>query len=418
MKENRIYKAAFSQIDITPDFQTELIGCFRADNRSQGVLHRLFAQTVLFQKENETFCIIAIDNLGLTLKLSNIIRSSVASQLSTDISHVMLNFSHTHSAPEPTEYALNGKRYFNFLCDKIIECVGIAKQNFLFCKIAWALTSAEIGDNRRAGCSITDNRLGALMIADANSNKPIAIITRVAAHANVLMRQNLKISSDYFGPVREELQSFFECPIVILQGAAGNLKPIDVSKICGGNLDDLHRITSIFVNAAKQLKFTLNNIDDIQMFSRSMTFISDIPSKEGAEKITANSVSVEAQEWLKACEELRSKGEKIQSLDSEISFFKLNEGFFCGVADEIFCELALDVQDRTNNPLFFLNGYTNGCTSYLPSRSEWHKGGYEVYHSNFIYYKYHGHVMPYREETADRIVDLVVNEWECIKLKP
>jgi len=43
------------------------------------------------------------------------------------------------------------------------------------------------------------------------------------------------------------------------------------------------------------------------------------------------------------------------------------------------------------------------------------KGGYEVIESNFIYHKYHGHVMPYRAETADQIVDLVVSEWDRLK---
>lgn len=415
MKETKICKAAFSQIDITPDFQTALIGCRRPDNRSRGVLHRLFAQAVLFQKESETFCLIAIDNLGLTVTLANTIRSNVAAHLNTDVTHVMLNFSHTHSAPEPTRYALNGERYFSFLCEKIIECVKIAKQSFSSCKIGWALTSADIGDNRRDGCSVTDNRLGALMIADAGNDKPIAIITRVAAHANVLMWQNFKISSDYFGLAREELQDFFGCPIVVLQGAAGDVKPVGVAKVGGGNLEDLHRIVTVFVNAAKHLKFTLSDVDDIQMFSKRMVFISDVPSKEEAERIAADSSSTEAQEWLKACDELRNKGEKIQSLPAEISFFKLNEGCLCGVAEEIFCELALDAQARTNNPLFFLNGYTNGCTGYLPSRTEWHKGGYEVYYSNFVYHKHHGHVMPYRAETADQIVDLVVSEWERVK---
>jgi hypothetical protein len=40
---NELYQAAFSQVDITPNFQVELIGCNREDNRSQGVLHPLHA---------------------------------------------------------------------------------------------------------------------------------------------------------------------------------------------------------------------------------------------------------------------------------------------------------------------------------------------------------------------------------------
>ncbi|NLO39884.1 MAG: alkaline ceramidase [Ruminiclostridium sp.] len=401
--------AAFSQIDITPEFQTSLVGFYRPDSRSQGVQHRLYAQTILFQTKNESFCLITIDNLGLTIPLARIVRTKVSKILNTDISHVMLNFSHTHSAPEPTPYALNGEKYFDFLCVQIVQCVITAKEKISPCKVSWALTEADIGENRRDGCIVTDNRLGALMVSEANSSKPIVMIMRIAAHANVLKEST--ISSDFIGVAREKLQRFLGYPVMVLQGAAGNLKPLGVPKIGGGSLDDICRISDILVSAAQKLQFTLQDIYDIRMFSREMTFIADVPTKEEADSITAYAPWADATEWLYSCEELRNRGQKTQELTAEINFFVLNQGCICGVAEEIFCELALDAKERTGNPLFFLNGYTNGCTGYLPSRTEWHKGGYEVLFSNFIYHKYHGHVMPYRAETADQIVDLVVNGW-------
>ena len=63
-------KAAFSQTDITPDFPVELIGCYREDSRSSGILHPLYAQVLLFEFREERYCLIAIDSLGLTTELS------------------------------------------------------------------------------------------------------------------------------------------------------------------------------------------------------------------------------------------------------------------------------------------------------------------------------------------------------------
>lgn len=402
--------AAFSQIDITPEFQTSLVGFDRPDSCSQGVRHRLYAQTILFQRKNESFCLITVDSLGLTVSLARIVRTKVSAILNTDISHVMLNFSHTHSAPEPTQYALNGEKYFDFLCEQIVQCVKKAKENISPCKVSWALTEADIAENRRDGCIVTDNRLRALMVSDANSSKPIVMIMRIAAHANVL--KNSMITSDFIGVAREKLQRFFGYPVMILQGAAGNLKPLGVPKVGGGTLDDIYRVSDILLSTTQKLQFTLQDVHDIRMFSREMTFIADVPAKEEADSIAASASWADATDWLYSCEELRNRGQKTQEITAEINFFVLNQGCICGVADEIFCELALDVKNRTGNPLFFLNGYTNGCTGYLPSCIEWYKGGYEVLYSNFIYHKYHGHVMPYRAETADQIVDLVVNEWQ------
>jgi hypothetical protein len=92
------FKAAFSQVDITPDFQVELIGCYRLDSKSQGVLHHLYAQLLLLEFKGINYCLIAIDNLGLTTTLADKLRSIVAEELKTSISCVILCFSHTHSA--------------------------------------------------------------------------------------------------------------------------------------------------------------------------------------------------------------------------------------------------------------------------------------------------------------------------------
>lgn len=424
------YNASISQVDITPDFQTSLVGCYRPDPRSQGILHRLYAQTLLFQKTGaageaaQFFCLAAIDNLGLTVRLADIIRADIAEMLGTGTDYVMLNFSHTHSAPEPTEYGLNGERYFRFLRDQLKTCVGDALRKFRICRAGWTLGNAQIADNRREGCTVTDQRLGALLVSEEKNGKPIALLLRIAAHNNILMWQNNKISSDFIGTAREDLARIYGCPVMIIQGAAGNLKPVGVDKIGGGSLDDVRRVADLLIRQAKELTFQPRVIEDLQMFSREITFVADVPSKEEAERIAgietpdiskitgaAQHKMTDAEIWLNSCESLRNRGIREQFVPAEISFFMLNGGGFCGIPEEIFCEPALDVQARTHNPLLFLNGYTNGCTGYLPSREEWHKGGYEVYESNFVYHKYHGHVMPYRDDTADRIVDLVVRSF-------
>lgn len=154
-------KAAFSQVDITPDFQVELIGCYRLDSKSQGVLHSLYAQVLLFEFHSTYYCLIAIDSLGLTTALADELRSIVAEQLKSDISCVMLSFSHTHSAPAPLS-PINGERYFRLMCSQIRKCVAIAIENLRPCKAGWAMADTEIGENRREGCTAVDRRLGAL----------------------------------------------------------------------------------------------------------------------------------------------------------------------------------------------------------------------------------------------------------------
>jgi hypothetical protein len=411
---NELYQAAFSQVDITPNFQVELIGCNREDNRSQGVLHPLHAQTLLFQHDGSTFCLITIDSLGLTTLLAEDLRIRVAKLLNTKISHVMLNFSHTHSAPEPSSFALNGELYFSYMCEQILKCVEDAKRNYTPCKAGWALTNTCIGENRRDGCTVVDNRLGALKLVNSKSGKPIAIILRITAHANVLMRDNCQISSDYFSIAREKLQNYFSCPVMLIQGAAGNIKPIGAHKIYGGKISDLGKISDILLDSARGLEFELHDIKDIQMFSRKINYFSDVPSEAEAKRIADDGLKtcgIDGTSWLKECKRLRKAGVNVQALQGEVQFFKINNGCFCGVSEEIFCEISIEVQEKTHSQLLFLNGYTNCCTGYLPHKDEWKKGGYETLYSYLVSYQFHGHVIPFREDTAEHLTELVSDNW-------
>ena len=94
--------------------------------------------------------------------------------------------------------------------------------------------------------------------------------------------------------------------------------------------------------------------------------------------------------WLKEVQRLQGLHIKKQFADVEIQYFCINDGCLCGAANETMCRMALDVTDKAGNPLLLFGGYTNGCSSYLPTAEEYDKGGYEVLWSNLIYYSYHG----------------------------
>lgn len=417
MNNNKNFKAAFAQADITPDFQVELIGCYREDSLSQGVLHPLYAQVLVMEFDGRKYSLISIDSLGLTTKLSDELRLMVAKELETSVSCIMLCFSHTHSAPEPLS-PVNGERYFSLMCQQIKKCVEEALKNLEPCKAGWAMTNTQIGENRREGCTEVDNRLGAFKITDTATGRPIAVIFRMTAHANVLMSCNNKISSDYFGLAREKLQSHFLCPAVLIQGASGNIKPAGVDKILGGRISDLDRISDMLLASAKQLQFDMTEVSSLQMVSKTLDYYSDVPSDEESKRIADDAKEtccIDGSEWLRECERLRESGIAFQVQEGEIQFFILGEGCFCGVPDEIFCEISLEATKRAQAPFLFLNGYTNGCTGYLPHCEEWVKGGYETLYSYLQYYGFHGHVMPFRKDTADRLIKLVLREWEHMR---
>lgn len=417
MKNSYNCKAAFAQTDITPDFPVELIGAYRPDSTAKGVQQPLMAQALVLEQDGARYCLITIDSLGLTTTLGLALRERVAAEIQTSIGRVMLSFSHTHSAPAPLS-PLNGERYFRLLSDRTAACAKEATERLAPCLAGWAMGEAGIAENRREGCTAVDNRLGALHFIHAETGAPLGIVLRVSAHANVLMEQNDAISSDFFGPAREKLAARFGCPAMLVQGACGNLKPMGVDKMRGGSIADVQRIADTLDQAASRLHFDHGEITRLSMLQRDIMLYSSVPSKEEAERIAREALAqsgVDGRAWLKECARLRDEGVTTQKLEESIQFLFINGGCLCGLPDELFCEISIDASARADAPLLFLNGYTNGCTGYLPHRAEWIKGGYETLHSYLTFYPFHGHVMPFAPDTAERITDAVLEIWNEAK---
>ncbi len=433
--------SGFSEIDITPEkFEDcELIGFNRRDSTARGILHPLKAQVLLFQSKTQIYCLIAVDSIGFSTGLTNVMRCSVSNQLNTKKENIMVCFSHTHSAPDA---AANNSAYFKYALQKIVCAAGEAQSNMFPISAAWGIAENPIGINRRKDAVVMDKRLGILKINDAVSNKTKLILLRITAHANVLTSDNFFISADYFGLTRDLLEKKYKCKVIMTQGASGNVKsmyrqknadfleehplealnvPINLQTKRGDfeesiialerNADEIYKAVNSVIN-----KIYPSPIYRLNVKSEISTFFADVPSNKRALKIVSEAATagIDGTEWLEEVKRLNEKNIKTQEAKKELQFLCVNDGCLCGIADEPMCEIALDVQEKVKNNFVFFGGYTNGYEGYLSTASEYDKGGYEVLWSNLIYYKYYNRVMPLNRDSSDSLVNIIARIWKSI----
>ena len=435
MKQNQNTASfGFADTNITPDGPVQLVGFPRIDNQSRGILHPLNAQILIFRFQEETMCLAAVDSLGFTVELTMKLRKEIASVLNISTDKIMVCFSHTHSAPNAAEEPA----YFSFVCDQICVAAKEAEKQMRPFHVAWGIGDHLIGINRRSDTSAVEPRLGILKLEDPDE-KPALLLLRVSAHANVLTSDNYKISSDYFGLTRQKLSNTFGCPVMMVQGASGNLRPrfqqenADFMEIQGvdalekpytdtekqkyfqQSLDALENMADSVLASVVPIwkKLKTEPVHRLAMFSVIHPFAADVPSLKRAEEIAEEAeteAGIDGNGWLMEVRKLREKKVFTQTADIEFQYFMLNDGCFCGVANEIMCEISLDVWQKSEDSLFFLNGYTNGIDSYLPTAEEYDKGGYEVLWSNLIYYPYHGRVMALNRDSAGQLASFAVSD--------
>ncbi|MFQ9705016.1 MAG: hypothetical protein ACLR0U_30050 [Enterocloster clostridioformis] len=107
--------------------------------------------------------------------------------------------------------------------------------------------------------------------------------------------------------------------------------------------------------------------------------------------------------WLEEVRRLLDGGIRRQYADIEIQYLFISQGCLCGVPNEAMCRIAVDIWKEAEAPLLFFNGYTNGCSSYLPTAEEYDKGRIRgAVGPTWYIFPYHGRVMPLNRDTAGK----------------
>lgn len=413
--KNKTLVLGISETDITPSASIETVGFGREDQMSRGILHPLSAQVAVWQLGEELCCVAAIDHIGFSKQHANTLRDEIGKVLRIPREKIMLCFSHCHSAPNESA----SPEYYRFVCDRVKDAAALALQNMAPVNAIWGNAFTDIGLNRRKGCDALDRRIGILKICDSVSGKLKLLLLRLTAHNNVLKADNYLISPDYFGAVRDALSKEFGCPIMVTQGAAGNVAPrYYKSAINPPDAADerfirsntaLEDMAKAVLRDVKPVATSLHpqKIDRLVMYSRQIILTAEVPPYPRAMEIADEArkyCGIDGTGWLKQVQHLLQNGIRQQTEDVEVQYFSLGNGCLCGVANEVMVEFALRTLSLLHNDFFYFGGYTNGCTGYFPTEEEFDKGGYEVYWSMLIYYVYHGRVFPLHRDSASELI--------------
>lgn len=407
-------KLGFAETDITPKMPVTMVGFNRTDNVSRGILDCLMAQVSVWEN-NETCCLVTIDNIGFNKREANLLRDMISTIICAPREKVMLSFSHTHAAVNVDVE----KEYYDMLCHKICRATEKAKASMIEVSVGWDNAEADIGNNRRKSSDKIDRRVGMLKVCACDSDDIKLIILRLTAHCNVLKRDNYLISADYFGAVRKIFMEKYHCPVMIVQGSAGNIAPkyynASITPVDGRGEEYINSVTALddmaqeVINKAEQIFNAINTKcnTDVYAYSKYIPLQSEIPSMNEAHQIADEALKycgIDGQKWLKEVESFQSRGISFQEEYLEMQFFGIGDWCLCGIPNETMTEFALRTEQLLRNPYFYFNGYTNGCGSYFPTKEEYDLGGYEVYWAMLLYYADYGRVYPYKREAFDIVI--------------
>ncbi|PGK34112.1 alkaline ceramidase [Bacillus anthracis] len=417
-------KVGVCKVDITPPIGIDFVGYYR-ETGINNIEERIYGTVFVFEKDEMKTVFISIDNIGMLVEDTNMIRERVARELHVPFEQITVVYTHTHSGPETVGDNPLVQSYKTILVNNIVQGAVIANNNLKLCEVGWGVTTGDIGVKRRERTSdgkakmgtniegVVDKRIGMLAIRDVETKELSGGVVFCTAHPNVLKGDSDVLSADYPGMTREILEKIVNCPVIIVQGAAGNVN----AKYRGSREALTQMAYTLSGHVLTMLPtITYSPIVNVRTVSSTMQMkLKDIPEIDeirSMAQLAEKQWGVNTDEWLTIVLEKYKQGIRQLRIDLEVQLFQMNDGMFSGIPMEPFSETALEMKERLPNELAFFGGYTNGYIGYLPTKEEFAYGGYEVELNPIVYGATTNLLMPPKENTADLIVQKVIELYE------
>jgi hypothetical protein len=195
----------------------------------------------------------------------------------------------------------------------------------------------------------------------------IALVANYAMHGTVMNGENLLISGDGPGTVTAYLEEKLGGTVLYVNGAAGNIAPI----------------YSVYPTPAS------GHLSQFRVLLGDRILSAAAAMGPGTSEVTLRHAEVVIETPRKTelvwPDELAayggSDGRPLVRLP--IRFLRINDTVIWSAPVEMFCEIAMDVRDRSPFGNTFYFGYTNGWFGYLPTAKAFEEGGYEPRTSPF-----------------------------------
>lgn len=288
-------RVALGKIEITPPVGSPMAGYSARKGKAESIHDPLWAKLMLVEGEEASLAFITFD-------LRRITSPRIIEGLnSLGIGHVILAASHTHSGPNADDesFPTPSTSWKHSVEERVIDLAKRAREQSFPAKLAVGRSSIFLGHNRRAvdaSGNVTmlwrnEDRIPTYPLdptvtvirIDDDRGEPRAALVHYACHPVVLGPDNLAISADYPGAMRDRLAELIaddlgnDIEVFFLQGAAGDINPYnDKQPIDQGGFEEMARVGAELASMAfgiyQRIGDRLAPIEALRISARSFDF--------------------------------------------------------------------------------------------------------------------------------------------------
>jgi neutral ceramidase len=412
-------RAGVARVTITPPVGIEMIG-FAGRPAADGIHDDLSATALVLESAASPtadpirLALVACDLLYLRASEVEAVQAAVAASTDIPATHVVVSCSHTHYGPltDPTRGEGAGRvdAYLANLIYLLAGAVHLARTRLQPCRIGASTGEARIGINRRERTAdrrviLGQNPAGAydprvvVLRIDGADGRPLAAVLNHACHPVSLGADCTHFSADFPGVARRLVEEHTGAMCLFVQGAAGNINPL----LMGWDWSHIDRLglplgaEAVRVYGAVEpvavegsLGIVRSTLDLPPLLPASIeegrTLVSTL-EEERAQSLAAGRSGgawwaeqrlERARRGLAALE----GGPPVPPVRADLCALRLGSTIGLVTAPgEIFTEIGQAIVQRSPFSQTLYAGYTDGSIWYVPTRTAYAEGGYEVTHA-------------------------------------
>lgn len=362
--------------------------------------------------------LVCCDLLSLDTPIIHRIRAAVRERTGAAEDAVIVASSHTHYGPATSRSGLTIadpsnpmlQPYLDNLVNTIAGTVAMAAGRMVPGTLSFGSGAVSIGINRR------EHRNGVVVLGqnpdgpydptvrvlrvDTADGQPLAAVLNYACHPVSLGSACTHITADFPGVARRVVEEDTGATCLFVQGAAGDVNPL----LMGWEWNHLSRLGLPLGAEAARVFWSAKPLSEPTTITTRRSVvqlppllpesedagIARITELEARQKVVdaENPESSEAY-WVRfRLERLRTglavlrKEQEPTPIPAELTAVGIGgEVGLVTAPGEIFTEIGRDIVDRSAFPRTLYAGYTDGTINYVPTRSAYPEGGYEVTHA-------------------------------------
>jgi len=413
-EEPGVIQVGTGAVVITPPQGTPMAGYYSARG-SEGVIDDLYAKAMVLDDGQTRVALVSCDLIGIPANVVGAAREKITAATSLPGEHVLISSSHTHTGPvlrrDSRRDEMDGgtsdlaQQYTNGLPEKIAQAVAEAMKNLRPCRLAYARQQEhELSFCRRFW--MKDGTVGwnpgklnpniirpinpidpdvLVLYVETTEKAPVAAYVNFALHCDTV--GGTLISADYPGVLAKRLADYKGPQFVTLfgNGTCGDINHINVQWADRQKgPEEAGRIGTILAGDVMKALMKLQPISDTRVaVRREIVTLPLAPITEDdvkrAKEIVAQGSKAPFLDQVFAYKVLDVAERNGQPLEAEVQVIVLGqEVAWVALPGEIFADLGLSIKAVSPFRQTFVVELANGSLGYIPNRSAYAEGQYEV----------------------------------------